>query len=104
MHQLLARRVVVSEPDVAFDRIVEDSRVLADEGELFPQVGDLQISDVLSVQQDFSGLEVEYAQYQVENCGLASAGPTDERSCFARLRREANVLQHLAAVLSLKAE
>ena len=71
----------------------EDHRLLRHHGELRAQFGRIEAGDVDAVEQDAAGRRIEETQQQLEHGRLAGAGRPDQRHDFARLHREAEIVQ-----------
>ena len=74
-----------AEADVLADRVVEENGVLADQRHVVAQAGELDLGDVLSVDEDAAGIDVEEALDERDHRALAAAGGADERGRLAAL-------------------
>src|SRR5262245_35597084 len=78
--------------DVLADRRVEQDRLLQDQCELGPKVGESVLTEVHAVEKDLSSGRIEEAHQQVDEGGLAGAGSAAD----AEPRARRDIERHLA--------
>ena len=84
--------------DIVAHRIVEQAHILADIGDLSPQVGEAIVADVVSVEQNPALAEFVETRQQVHQRGLATAGTSDNGHGLVGEDIEFHVLEHLPLV------
>src|SRR5208283_378219 len=86
--------------NIVADSIVEQDRILGDDGNLRPQRCNRDITHITAVEEQPPAGHVEEARQQVYQRGLARAAGTDNRDYFARHYFQIDIVQHLAVVVS----
>jgi hypothetical protein len=76
---LRAARFRAPEGDVGGDRVVEEQRVLGDDGDPVAERGERHVADVLPVDRDRAPRDVVKARHERKQRRFAGAGAADER-------------------------
>ena len=91
------RRIGPAEPQVVFDRSVEEIRVLRDDGDLLPNLLGIELAQIVIADAHGPGLRIVRAQEQAHDRRLARAARADDAHALARRHRKAEAFERGAA-------
>ena len=83
-------------------RVVEQDRVLRDDGDLRAQRRDRQVANIVAVDEQPPAGDIEEARQQMYQRGLAAAAGADDGDDFPGRRSQVDVVQHLASFVTVR--
>ena len=91
--------VLLAEPQVVGDRIVEQDGLLRHDAHILPQTFDVVLTNIHPVDQDRAALYVVKARDQIRKRRFASAGRTDQRNGLPFPYFEVNAANYLLIIV-----
>src|ERR1041385_7555800 len=86
--------VFAAETNVAFNRAAEQKHFLKHDREVLPQLAQVPVAQVNTVEQYAAALDIVEPHQQIRNRRLARTSVTNQRDRLSRLDRKRHVLQH----------